>query len=176
MKKVCVPILGCLLLLCCGGCQRPDCHREIPQTVRYLSSDKLEGRLPNTEGNRLTKNFIEESLENNQIATYFEKGCRHAYSYQVVDVSGAAIRTEGLQLSYPQGFQLIDCPVKETGLPHSGSYRFSRAVARDYQAVYTINIDCTGGKGRGAGHRLSQQYDPRAGIPGPTGRRYFQRA
>lgn len=111
MKRMITIILCfCLLLLPVSSCKGSIYHKEIPDTVQYLSSNELEGRLPNTEGNRLAKSFIENSLAHYQVPPYFEGGYRQAYPFQELSISTAIVKAGDLQLSYPQGFQLIDCP------------------------------------------------------------------
>lgn len=94
-----------------SSCNKAPYHKQIADTIDYLSSSKLEGRLPDTEGNRLAKAYIENSLAFYHVAPYGENGYRQAYTYQEFTIANAAIRTGDFQLSFNQDFQVIECPV-----------------------------------------------------------------
>src|SRR5579872_5850291 len=68
MVRACT--LGCALILCVAGrdaCAQSPAGRitagEIDASLRYLSSDLLEGRAPGTRGGRLAQAYLASELE-----------------------------------------------------------------------------------------------------------------
>lgn len=103
-KAVLSAVLALCLLLC--ACAPTPAYQGVEQTVTYLASDELAGRLPGEKGNRLTQAFLTDALELLNIPPAFQ-AYAHSYDRPLAAVKECSLSVGGRTLSYPATLELL---------------------------------------------------------------------
>ncbi|ODU55879.1 MAG: hypothetical protein ABT01_05180 [Clostridium sp. SCN 57-10] len=96
-------LLWVLLLSSCAQIPR---YAGVEQTVTYLASDELAGRLPGEPGNLMAQRFLKNTLKQLDIPPAFEE-YEHSYDRPIADVKLCSLSFGGRALSYPADLKLF---------------------------------------------------------------------
>lgn len=98
------------ILLLCGlllsSCAQTPRYAGVEQTVTYLASDELGGRLPGEPGNLMAQRFLKNALKQLDIPPAFEE-YEHSYDRPIADVKLCSLSFGGRALSYPADLKLF---------------------------------------------------------------------